>query len=86
MTDIEKNHLDETNSSSARGILGGDDPFLEREGKSLTWSNINMTVVSSDTKNIKTKSKTIFGCLLCYNLLECLIFFFYLITGREERQ
>ena len=45
MADIEKNHLDETNSSHGKGILGGDDPFLEREGKSLTWSNISMTVV-----------------------------------------
>jgi len=61
MTDIEKNHLDETNSSSARGILGGDDPFLEREGKSLTWSNINMTVAGKKGSEDKLILKDVWG-------------------------
>ena len=29
-----------------RSSVGADDPFYPRQGKSLTWKNVNMTVVS----------------------------------------
>ena len=34
-----------------RSSVGADDPFYPRQGKSLTWKNVNMTVVSFFFKN-----------------------------------
>lgn len=33
---------------SRQSTVGADDPFHPREGKTLTWSNVNMTLVRSN--------------------------------------
>jgi hypothetical protein len=34
------------NEISRQSTIGADDPFYPREGKTLTWSNVNMKLVS----------------------------------------
>jgi hypothetical protein len=35
-----------SNDLKLKSNAGGDDPFYPREGKTLTWSGVSMTVVS----------------------------------------
>lgn len=59
MTDIEQDSR--VSFKKANSILRGDDPFLEREGKTLKWSNVNMTVAGKKGKGDKVILKNVWG-------------------------
>jgi ABC-type multidrug transport system ATPase subunit len=40
--------LESNNDGSQRSSVGADDPFYPREGKHLTWKNVNMTVLKGE--------------------------------------
>ena len=68
----------------SRSSIGADDPFYPREGKSLTWKNVNMTVVS--------QRRIVRERIICFRFLEILtlyanIFFHSWATeGRKANQ
>ncbi len=43
----------ENPDENASGIDGADDPFAPREGKTLTWSNVDMMLVSTGVSQYK---------------------------------
>jgi hypothetical protein len=60
-TDAPKKHLAPDRGVSV--LAAHDDPFAPREGKTLAWKNVNMTLV-------RTYSRPLIGNILCFSQVD----------------